>query len=452
MMPQKWNRPRTNVIKVAVTFLGFLEMGLNDASTGAVLPFVERYYSLNDIQVSSMFLVGILGSFTAALSSVFVHKVGGRRGASWMGLLSHLFGFLCIGYIHQRFEFVLLGEIAIGFGGGFLNGTWNAWVGAFENAHGVLGILHGCYAIGGMISPALVSIMAQHGKPWFAFYQMLLFYCCFVLFCAFIAFQPDTANEYRKETGAVDFIDNETRRASQVEDACVTTPLLNTDSTEPQQRLAHLEVSPFSFLSVWILALFLCTYNGIEIGYSGWIVTYMIRERHGDPNFMGFVSTAFWTGLTLGRIALGFVTGRFSSLKNVILFYFAGATFFHLLFWLGGAILPTTIITDSICIFFAGLFIGPIFPSAMVMATSVLPSELHVSGISTAAAISGCGAALLPLTIGALIQSMGMKILPLIILISLIFNVLLWTIFCGQRKHMSPKAHSQRSPTVDHYP
>ena len=60
----------------------------------------------------------------------------------------------------------------------------------------------------------------------------------------------------------------------------------------------------------WLAALFLLGYVGIEVGLGGWIVTFMIRVRHGGRFASGMVSTGFWLGLTVGRFSLGFVTPR----------------------------------------------------------------------------------------------------------------------------------------------
>lgn len=61
----------------------------------------------------------------------------------------------------------------------------------------------------------------------------------------------------------------------------------------------------------WICAIFLLGYVGIEVALGGWIVTFMIRVRHGDPFASGITATGFWLGITVGRVVLGFVTPRF---------------------------------------------------------------------------------------------------------------------------------------------
>ena len=51
------------------------------------------------------------------------------------------------------------------------------------------------------------------------------------------------------------------------------------------------------------LAFFILVYVGVEVTIGGWIVTYIIEERHGGPS-SGYISSGFFGGLTLGRVAL----------------------------------------------------------------------------------------------------------------------------------------------------
>lgn len=60
----------------------------------------------------------------------------------------------------------------------------------------------------------------------------------------------------------------------------------------------------------WLCSLFLLGYVGCEVALGGWIVTFMIRVRHGSAFASGMTATGFWLGITVGRIILGFVTPR----------------------------------------------------------------------------------------------------------------------------------------------
>jgi fucose permease len=393
---QAWNKPAGNQIKVLVALIEFIVLGLTDSAIGAILPSVEPYYGLNDLQVSILFLVPVIGSLLSALFSGWIHANVGRRGVAILGVSLQLVCY-SVAMMAPPFEILLAAFVAAGLGSGLVNGSWNAWIGAFENAHGILGILHGSYALGGMLGPTVVTLLLQMDKPWYYFYRIMCCAAIMVLVAGAIAFRKDNAKAYYIET--------------------------QRGATPEPQKVDHVEA--FKTRTVWILALFLCSYNGIELGYSGWLVTYMIRERHGDPKTMGLMATGFWTGLTVGRVGLGFVTGRFRSLEKVILTYFAAAICFHCVFWYDTL---SPVYVSGAYIFAVGVFIGPIFPSAMVMATTVLPKRLHVSGISSAAALSGCGSAVFPVIIGAFVNRYSAGVLLPVIFSSYMVVTTLWVI------------------------
>ncbi|ANB15438.1 Bsc6p [Sugiyamaella lignohabitans] len=412
---QSWSKPIGNKIKVCIALAGFVMMGLNDAALGAILPSLEEHYSLNDLQVSVLFLIPVFGAFSSAAMSGWVHTRIGRGG---VGLFGIGFNLLCysIALTAPPFPLLLAACVCSGFGSGLMNGSWNAWIGAFENAHSILGVLHASYALGGLLGPAVVSLLLTLEQPWYYFYRLMACIAVTMLISVSIAFRNDTAQAYNIETNQMH----------------------STTNAEEEHEIDHM--AAFKSPTVWILALFLCSYNGIEFSYSGWLVTYMIRERHANPKTVGLISTTFWTGLSSGRLCLGFITGRFKSLNRVVLTYMAIAFIFHCVFWLDHKV---TIILSGLFIAIVGVFIGPIYPSTMVMATTKLPRNMHVSGISTAAALSGCGSAVFPVVIGGFINRFGASVLLPIIFMFYIIATMLWISLSMVKSYTSEEDDSE---------
>jgi hypothetical protein len=48
-------------------------------------------------------------------------------------------------------------------------------------------------------------------------------------------------------------------------------------------------------------ALFIFAYQGAEVAIFGWIIAFLVQFRHGDPSKVGYVTSGFWAGITLGR-------------------------------------------------------------------------------------------------------------------------------------------------------
>lgn len=152
----------------------------------------------------------------------------------------------------------------------------------------------------------------------------------------------------------------------------------------------------------------------------------MISVR-GTPNFdAGVSATAFWLGITIGRVTLGFVTGRIGE-KLAILIYLACAVGLHLIFYL-----VPSIVASFLAVSLEGFFLGPLFPAAVVAATKLLPPHLHVSGVGFAAALGATGACLLPFAVGAIAQAKGVQVLMPIVLAFLVADAAVWSLLPGK--------------------
>lgn len=175
----------------------------------------------------------------------------------------------------------------------------------------------------------------------------------------------------------------------------------------------------------WICAIFLLGYVGVEVSLGGWIVTFMLKVRNGQPFASGLVATGFWLGITVGRIVLGFVTGKVGE-KTAIAAYLVISMGLELCFWL----IPS-FVASAIFAGWLGFFLAPLFPAAIVVATKLLPIRLHVSAVGFAAAFGGGGAALFPFAVGAIAQVKGVQVLQPIVLAFIVMILALWCLLPG---------------------
>lgn len=165
---------------------------------------------------------------------------------------------------------------------------------------------------------------------------------------------------------------------------------------------------------------FLFLYGGVEVAIGGWIVVFMTNVRHGSAFASGMAETGFWLGITVGRFVLGFVSPRIGAKLSVAL-YLVLAIVLELLFWL----IPQFIVS-ALMVSFVGFFMGTIFPGVVVVATDLLPKDLHVSAIGFAAAFSMGGGAVFPFMIGAIAQAKGVSVLQPILLAMLVVALGMW--------------------------
>ncbi|KAJ5322034.1 Major facilitator superfamily domain general substrate transporter [Penicillium brevicompactum] len=370
---ETWNQSRRNVQRTLATFWCFMVMGANDAAYG-----LESYYHLSYTIVSLVFLSPLVGYTVAALLNHRIHSTFGQRGVAIIAPLSHLIAYV-ISCVHPPYPVLVVAYIFAGLGNGLEDAGWNAWIGNMANANELLGLLHGFYGAGAVLSPLIATSMIARGNmPWYYFYYVMLLVCgaCFW------------------NARAADFLAANVQSAEENRQGGLKRALFN----RPSARVT------------WLCALFLLGYVGVEVALGGWIVTFMIRVRDGSAFASGMTATGFWLGITVGRIVLGFVTPRVGE-KIAISTYILCSIACALILWL-----VPQFYASAVAVSLQGFFLGPLFPGVVVMVTKLLPRHLHVTSIGFVAAFGGSGAAILPFAVGVLAQAKGVKVLqPFII-------------------------------------
>ncbi|KAJ9298368.1 hypothetical protein DTO271D3_2805 [Paecilomyces variotii] len=389
---ERWNAPRSNVWKTLATFWSFLVMGMNDSAYGPLIPYLETYYDLSYTVVSILFFSPLFGYICSALLNNKIHNRFGRRGVAWIGPGCHIIAYI-VNCLHPPYPVLVVSFIFAGFGNGLADSGWNAWIGNMANANQVLGLLHGFYGVGGVLSPFVAtSLITRADLPWYYFYYLMIglatieFGFCLAAF--WDAGAPGTQNNHPGE------------------------------ETKGGLRQALLQ-KQYAWVT-WICALFLLGYVGIEVALGGWIVTFMRRVRHGEPFASGMTATGFWLGITCGRVVLGFVTPKLGEKLSIVIYSLLAITA-GLILWL-----VPDFYSSAVAVSFQGFFLGPFFPAAVVVATKLLPRNLHVSAIGFAAAVGGVGGSVFPFAMGALAEARGVQVLqPFIIALSASI-LLLW--------------------------
>lgn len=356
---------------------------------------VEAYYSLSYTVISLVFLVPFLGYLCAAMCNNLIHYHVGQRGVAIIAPLCRLAGYIPISF-HPPFAVLPVVMLFPGFGSGLEDSAWNAWVGNMQNANELLGLLHGAYGLGATIGPLVATAMVtKGGLPWYTFFYLMTGLAASEVFLTTTAFWSATGSAYRAAHARED-----------------------SDETGGGRRTTTRRVlrEPLT----WLLSLFLLAYVGGEVSLGGWIVTFMLRVRHAEEFAAGMSVTGFWLGLTVGRVLLGFVTGRIGE-KLATTIYLCFTIVLELLYWL----IPN-FIASAIFVAFLGFFLGPLFPAAIVALTKLLPSSYHVSAIGVAAAMGGAGGALFPFMVGAIAQHKGVEVLQPFSLAIFVFITVLW--------------------------
>lgn len=135
---------------------------------------LESYYDISHKTVSFLFLSPVCGYTLAALLNNEIHMQVGRRGIACISATCHLVTFSTAS-LHPQYPILVLSFAVGGFGNGLADSGWNAWISNLSSANELLGIMHGLYGIGAVISPLIVSALVTKAHiPWFRFYHFMV--------------------------------------------------------------------------------------------------------------------------------------------------------------------------------------------------------------------------------------------------------------------------------------
>lgn len=129
--------------------------------------------------------------------------------------------------------------------------------------------------------------------------------------------------------------------------------------------------------------------------------------------------------MALGRVGLGVLTDKLG-VRLAVIMYLSMATLLQCLF----AIIQVPA-ASAILITLIGVFLGPMFPSGVVMITGLLPSNLHVDALAAVVTVGELGGALLPVGLGAISDRVGIGAFQYIIIAQLVVTLLIWMCFPG---------------------
>lgn len=358
--------------------------GLNDSAPGALIPYIEKDYGIGYAIVSLIFVTNALGFILAAPCT---HALEAKLGRSRAYALS--MGLLATGYVviicKPPFPAIVASFFPLGFGMALNLALNNVFCANLVNGTAALGFLHGSYGIGGIMGPLLATAMASNGIRW------SLYYCINLSISVInLAIGAWTFRGYEKDLPA------------QLLHALQQTASRQDYRAPNKKQLLKQAVKNKTTL---LGALFIFAYQGAEVSVSGWVVSFLISYRNGDPSRVGYVSAGFWAGITVGRFVLSHPAHLLGE-KFAVVILVVGSAAFQLMTWL----IPN-VVGDAVAVAVVGLLLGPVYPCATTVFTKLLPRAVQVSSLSFISAMGSSGGAVSPFFTGLLAQKVGTFVL-----------------------------------------
>ncbi|TDL22800.1 MFS general substrate transporter [Rickenella mellea] len=386
------NNKRTARLQFAALCYSLFLAGWGDGTSGPLLPRIQQVYHIGYAVVALLFVMGCIGFVTGAAMNVYMTDKLGFGKVVVIGSLAQTVGYAMVAPA-PPFPVMCIAYAINGWGGALQDAQANGFVASLkENAAAKMGLLHAVYGLGAFCSP-LVATQFAHLHRW-SFHYLVSFGIAIANVVILMAvFRGKTQDECLQAIGEAP--------------AEVGT---SNDSKYRQimrQKVVHL-------LAIWALV-----YVGVEVTIGGWTVTYIIRDRGGGPA-AGYISSGFFGGLTLGRVALLWVNRKIGE-RRVLIIYGVMAIGLEVTIWA-----VPSLIGNAVAVSIVGMLLGPMYPILMNQSAKLLPPWLLTGSIGWIAGLGQAGSALLPFMTGALAARFGIQSLQPFLVVVMSLMVIIW--------------------------
>ena len=376
-------------LPVVLAFFAFVLIGMVGGANGVLLPSLSAFYSVGDAVIGFLFLVSSLGYFLSALSSGLLTEQLGLRWMLLLGAATFLLGMLAFG-LKLPYILLLPARLMLGFGIGMLETGLNIYVTALPRHTILLNYLHAFYGVGALVGPLVASLILALSWGWNSVYLLLTGLSLPLLLGFGVLFGP----------------------------AHLDMPTREDESVASENVLRAVLRLPV----VWLAALFLLVYVGVEVSLGNWSYSFLLDTRHQGTVLAGEIVSGYWLGLTLGRFLLQNLAQRLGmSTKGLMYFCVTGAAIGLLLIWFVPA---SAMAAVGFC--FIGFSLGPIYPLTVAITPKLVPARLGPSAIGLLVSVSIVGLALFPWVAGVLAQTLGIWTLLPYTLVLTVGMLALW--------------------------
>jgi fucose permease len=388
-------RPSLDRFRIGVSFYGVAFMGIGAAAGGVLLTAQIADFGITKTSYGFTFLVFSTGYMLSAVSNGWlIHRLG-LRGHLELGAVLSLAASTALA-LKPGFGLFLALSAVFGFGLGSLDAGLNSYLSTLPRSTALLNYFHAFFGVGALAGPVIAAAILDHDLTWNIFY---------VLNAALAV--PLVLGLARYPTG---------------DGRAESHPSGRRLSTALRLRI------------VWIAAIFLGVYVGLEVGIGNWGFSFLTEERSQEVLVAGWVISAYWAGLTVGRFVLNAMAERVGvGVIGLVATCIGGSALSALLIW----VVPVQAVS-TVGLVTIGFFLGPLFPTMVAVVPAIVPEHLVATTIGILVAMSVLGGALFPWLIGASAQRIGMWVLlPFAVGLSALLGWLWWVV---SRRYRVPAA------------
>ncbi|QDU30896.1 putative sulfoacetate transporter SauU [Anatilimnocola aggregata] len=342
--------PSTHILLLVNAYLGFISLGLPDAVTGIAWPEIRDDFRLSQGQLG---WVSVALGCAYFLSSFFAGKLLNWLGVGLLLTTSSLLVALAMfgNAGSPAFSVILICVVIWGLGSGAIDAGLNHYAAShFSPMH--LNWLHACYSLGATLGPIIMTLSIASSDSWRLGYAIVGAIVLGLTLLFGISIR-----------------------------AWNNSPQNASEQAAPSVSMAATLQLP----RVWLHIAIFFLYTGLEFMVGAWSKTMLTESRGVDPTTAGFVVTAYYFAIGVGRVVLGTLT-TWVGVDRLLRVATIAAVSGSLLF----AIAPGLILSTSGLVLL-GLGLAPIFPCLMSRTPARLGTNyaVHAIGFQVSAATFG---------------------------------------------------------------
>ncbi len=355
---------------LVVIYVSFISLGLPDAVLGSAWPVMHVDLAL------PLWSAGIIAATTSigtVISALLSTKVIARFGTGRVTLVSVLMTALALLGFSLSYNIVMLLFFALplGLGAGSVDTALNNYVALHYKARH-MSWLHSFWGVGASLGPAIVALALSLGFSYRGGY-----FSIGVLQLLLVVVLTLSLSRWR---------DHDVKQVG--------------EKTKGNREVLKIKGVPFALLTFFL-------YCSLEIATGLWATTYLVQVKGLDPTKAALWGGLYYMGITVGRMASGFITFRVSN--NQMTFGGLGICLASLFLFLS----PNANVA-GFALVLLGLGSAPIFPS-MIHET---PRRFGVGAsqaiIGLQMATAYVGNTVMPPVVGALASTVGLIWLPVL--------------------------------------
>ena len=370
-------------ILLGIIYLGFISLGLPDGALGIGWPLMRLDFGV-PIHYAGFILFITLP--LSALSSLMSAHLGEKYGVGKLAFASALLtssSLLGISTVTSYWGLILF-SVGLGIGQGAVDALLNAYVAKHYNARH-MSWLHGCWAVGATIGPALMTRVISTSGAWSMGYLSLgsaQFVIALILLFSLGFWLHD---------------DHETRN-------------------KPKTR------SAFDMRMLFGMALFFL-YVGAELSIGLWSNSYLIEKMGLAASVSGYLVALYYGSIMVGRFLSGFVAVRLGN---------RGLIRLGLMIVSGGLIMmfvAEDVMFLRLGMILMGLGLAPLYPAMMHETPRRFKEDLATRLIGYQVGIAYGGGMIITAGLGFLFNLFDLSIFYPLVLVVVVLMIVLSEIY-----------------------